>query len=104
EKGLAECRAVIAYYMNNARIIRQGLLKLGLEVTGGDNAPYLWVKAPGNLTSWQFFDKLLNECQVIVTPGSGFGPAGEGYIRISSFGHVENIEKAVESIVKNLAV
>ena len=102
EKGLAECREVIAYYMNNARIIREGLLQLGLEVTGGDNAPYLWVKSPGNLTSWQFFDKLLNECQVIVTPGSGFGPAGEGYVRISSFGHVENIQKAVKSIVQNL--
>ena len=104
EEGLAECRSVIAYYMNNAKVIRDGLLKIGLEVTGGDNAPYLWVKAPQNLTSWQFFDKFLNECQVIVTPGSGFGPAGEGYVRISSFGHSENIEKAMESIIKNLRV
>jgi len=104
EKGLAECHSVIAYYMNNARVIREGLQQIGLEVIGGVNAPYLWVKAPQGFTSWQFFDKFLTECQVIVTPGSGFGPAGEGYVRISSFGHSENIEKAMVSIVKNLRV
>ncbi len=104
ERGLSECRAVIAYYMNNARIIREGLQQIGLEVIGGKNAPYLWVKSPNGLTSWQFFDKFLTECQVIVTPGSGFGPAGEGYVRISSFGHKEHIEKAMLSIVKNLSV
>jgi LL-diaminopimelate aminotransferase len=102
EQGLLECRKVIAYYMENARIIREGLKKVGLTVYGGDNAPYLWVKSPGNLTSWQFFDKLLHECEVITTPGSGFGPAGEGFIRISAFGHRENIEKAVASIVQKL--
>jgi LL-diaminopimelate aminotransferase len=102
EQGLIESREVIAYYMENARIIREGLKKVGLTVYGGDNAPYLWVKTPGSMTSWQFFDKLLHECEVITTPGSGFGPAGEGFIRISSFGHRENIEKAVMSIVKNL--
>ncbi len=102
EQGLLECRQVIAYYMENARIIREGLKQVGLTVYGGDNAPYLWVKSPGNLTSWQFFDKLLHECEVITTPGSGFGPAGEGFIRISAFGHRENIETAVASIVKNL--
>ncbi len=104
QKGLAECRSVIAYYMDNARVIREGLQEIGLEVIGGVNAPYLWVKAPSGLTSWQFFDKFLTECQVIVTPGSGFGPAGEGYVRISSFGHSENIKKAMASIVKNLRV
>ena len=87
EKGLAECHKVIDYYMENARIIREGLLAIGLTVYGGDNAPYLWVKAPGNMTSWEFFDKLLDEAHVIGTPGSGFGPAGEGYFRLSAFGH-----------------
>ena len=102
DQGLAECRNVIAYYMENARIIREGLKSVGLTVYGGDNAPYLWVKSPGDLTSWQFFDKLLHECQVITTPGSGFGPVGEGFIRVSAFGHRENVEKAVRSIIDNL--
>lgn len=103
-EGLAECRKTIAYYMENARIIRDGLRKVGLTVYGGDNAPYLWVRTPGKMSSWDFFDVLLDTCHVEVTPGSGFGPSGEQFIRVSSFGHRENIEAAVASIVKNLNV
>jgi len=103
-EGLKQSREIIAYYMENARIIREGLRSVGLTVFGGDNAPYLWVKTPGNVSSWDFFDQLLTQCQVIATPGSGFGAAGEHYIRISAFGHRENIETAVESIRKNLVL
>ncbi|MGM0652508.1 MAG: LL-diaminopimelate aminotransferase [Bacillota bacterium] len=102
EDGLKECKAVISYYMENAGIIREGLQELGLTVYGGTNGPYLWLKAPDGLTSWQLFDKLLYETAVIGTPGSGFGPSGEGYFRLSAFGHRESIEKAVESICSNL--
>lgn len=102
ERGLAESKRLIDYYMENARIIRQGMEGLGLKVFGGDNAPYIWLKCPNNLSSWEFFDKLLNEAKVVCTPGVGFGPSGEGYVRLSAFGHRENIEKAVESIKKNL--
>lgn len=102
EQGLQENRALIAYYMNNARLIRSGLSELGLTVYGGVNAPYLWLKTPGELTSWAFFDKLLNEARVVGTPGSGFGPAGEGYFRLSAFGHREDIEAALDSIKGNL--
>ncbi len=101
-EGLAECRKTITYYMDNARVIREGLSSLGLRLYGGDNAPYLWLKTPGGLSSWEFFDKLLHEAWVIGTPGSGFGPAGEGYFRLSSFGHREDIEAAVASIVSRL--
>jgi len=103
-EGLAQAREIIAYYMENARIIREGLRSVGLTVFGGDNAPYLWVKTPGNMASWDFFDQLLTQCQVIATPGSGFGAAGEQYIRVSAFGHRENIKTAVASIKKNLVI
>ncbi len=102
EAGLKQSREVVNYYMENARIIREGLLSLGLKVYGGDNAPYLWVETPGGYGSWEFFDKLLTECQVIVTPGAGFGPTGENYIRLSAFGHRENVIAAMESIKTNL--
>ncbi len=101
-EGLKQSREVVNYYMENARIIREGLLSLGLKVYGGDNAPYLWVETPSGYGSWEFFDKLLNECQVIVTPGAGFGPTGENYIRLSAFGHRENVIAAMESIKSNL--
>lgn len=100
--GQKECSKLISYYMENAKVIKNGMEKLGLEVFGGENAPYIWVKTPGKLTSWEFFDKLLNECSVISTPGSGFGSGGEGYIRLSAFGQRKNIEKAVKSIKENL--
>jgi LL-diaminopimelate aminotransferase len=102
EKGLKENQETIDYYMANAQIIREGLASMGMEVFGGVNAPYVWLKTPNNLKSWDFFDKLLNETHVVGTPGSGFGPNGEGYFRLSSFGHKGNIEEAVASIKTNL--
>lgn len=104
EAGLAESRQLVDYYMENARIIREGLQSMGLTVYGGDNAPYLWLKTPGGMSSWDFFDKLLQETGVIGTPGSGFGPAGEGFFRLSAFGHREDIEKAIASIRENLSL
>lgn len=101
-RGLEECRELIGYYMENSRIIKEGLQKCGLTVYGGINAPYLWVRTPGNLSSWEFFDHLLQETHVVGTPGSGFGPSGEGYFRLSAFGHRAAIEAAVESIVARL--
>jgi len=102
EQGLAECQGLIDYYMRNAAIIRTALEELGLDVYGGDNAPYVWMKAPNGMKSWDFFDKLLTEAHVVGTPGAGFGPSGEGYFRLSSFGHRESIEQAVVSIRENL--
>jgi LL-diaminopimelate aminotransferase len=99
--GQRESKKMVGYYMNNARIIKRNLLALGFKVFGGEHAPYIWVKNPNNLTSWEFFDKLLNETHVVGTPGSGFGRSGEGYLRLSAFGHTEDIEKAVKSIRKN---
>jgi len=104
EKGLAECRSLIDFYMENARIIREGLESLGLTVFGGVNAPYLWLKTPGGLSSWEFFDKLLHETGAVGTPGSGFGPSGEGYFRLSAFGHRGDIEKAMASIKEGLQI
>ena len=101
-EGAEESQKVVDYYMQNAEIIKEGLDAKGIKYFGGDNAPYIWMKTPGGMKSWEFFDKLLNEAHVVGTPGSGFGPSGEGYFRLSSFGHKENIEKAVESILKNL--
>lgn len=101
--GLEECREIINYYMENARIIKKGLEAKGLiVVSGGVNAPYLWVKTSNKMSSWNFFDKMLNEAHVVITPGSGFGPSGEGYFRVSAFGHRENVLKAVENIKNNL--
>jgi len=100
--GWKQTKEIIDYYMENARIIREGLTEVGVTIFGGVDAPYIWLKTPGNLTSWEFFDKLLNECNVVGTPGSGFGPSGEGYFRLSAFGHRENVIEAVERIKKNL--
>jgi LL-diaminopimelate aminotransferase len=101
-QGQKEAGELISYYMENARIIREGLQAKGLQVYGGVNAPYLWLKTPGGLTSWAFFDKLLSEAHVVGTPGSGFGPSGEGYFRLSAFGHRTSIEEAVDSVRKKL--
>jgi LL-diaminopimelate aminotransferase len=95
-EGKQQNAEVIRYYMQNARIIREGLQELGFEVYGGVNAPYIWVKTPGKLTSWEFFDRLLDEVQIVGTPGSGFGPSGEGYFRLTAFGSRENTELAME--------
>ncbi|MGI6261536.1 MAG: LL-diaminopimelate aminotransferase [Acutalibacteraceae bacterium] len=98
-EGQREIRENIAYYHNNASIIRNGLAQAGFEVYGGVNSPYIWLKTPGDMTSWQFFDELLNRVQVVGTPGSGFGPCGEGYFRLTAFGTTENTKAALERIV-----
>ncbi len=102
DEGWRQTKEVIDYYMANARIIREGLAAAGLTVDGGVNAPYIWLKTAHGLSSWDFFDKLLTECNVVGTPGSGFGPSGEGFFRLSAFGHRENVEEAVERIKRNL--
>ena len=97
-EGWAQIRETIDYYMENARIIREGLTAAGITCFGGVNAPYIWLETPEGMTSWDFFDKLLNECHVVGTPGSGFGPSGEGYFRLSAFGDRANVETAVQRI------
>ncbi|MHB1830220.1 MAG: LL-diaminopimelate aminotransferase [Candidatus Micrarchaeaceae archaeon] len=104
DEGIAENQSIIDGYMGNARTIRECLVQKGLKVFGGVNAPYLWIKAPDGMSSWEFFDKMLNEAHVVVTPGSGFGPSGEGYIRVSAFGHKGDISTAAESIRANFRV
>ena len=102
EEGQAEGRGLVEGYMENARIIREGVLETGLTVHGGTNAPYIWVETPNEMSSWDFFDKVLNETHIVGTPGSGFGPSGEGFFRLSAFGHKGDIEAAVKSIKENL--
>ncbi|MBI5503570.1 MAG: LL-diaminopimelate aminotransferase [Deltaproteobacteria bacterium] len=97
-QGQIEVRANIDYYMRNAALIRQSLATLGLEVHGGINAPYVWVRTPEGLGSWEFFDALLTRAHVVGTPGAGFGSCGEGYFRLSAFGRRENVEEALERI------
>lgn len=98
EEGKKQIKETIAYYMENARIIREGLQAAGFKVFGGVNAPYIWLKTPDNMGSWEFFDKLMKEAQVVGTPGAGFGASGEGYFRLTAFGSRENTEKAIERI------
>ncbi|WP_313134432.1 LL-diaminopimelate aminotransferase [Anaerocolumna sp.] len=100
EEGKRQTREQIAYYMNNAEVIREGLAGSGYNVSGGVNAPYIWLETPKNMTSWQFFDYLLKEANVVGTPGSGFGPRGEGYFRLTAFGTYENTLEAMERIKK----
>lgn len=97
-EGQKEIQENIAYYMENARIIRDGLTKAGFTVFGGKNAPYIWLKVPEGLTSWEFFDKLLSKVNVVGTPGVGFGPSGEGYFRLTAFGTKENTIEAINRI------
>lgn len=99
KEGRKETGEQIAYYMNNAKIIREGLTKAGYEVFGGVDAPYIWLKTPDQMKSWEFFDYLLEELNIVGTPGSGFGPSGEGYFRLTAFGSVENTKKAMERIL-----
>ncbi len=103
EEGQKAVRETIAYYMENARIIREGLKAAGFTVYGGVNAPYIWLQTPGKMDSWAFFDKLLNEAHIVGTPGSGFGSCGQGYFRLSAFGLRENVVTAVERIQKSFA-
>jgi LL-diaminopimelate aminotransferase len=99
EAGQSQIKALIAFYMENARIIREQLTAAGISVFGGINAPYVWVKTPDGLSSWDFFDKLLQDCNVVGTPGAGFGAAGEGYFRISAFNSRDNVNEAMRRIV-----
>lgn len=98
DEGWAQIKGNIDYYMENARIIREGLTSSGITCFGGVNAPYIWLETPEGMSSWDFFDKLLSECHVVGTPGSGFGPSGEGYFRLSAFGSRGNVETAVQRI------
>lgn len=99
-EGKQQVKATIDYYMTNARIMKEGLQSCGLEVFGGDNAPYLWLKTPDGLSSWKFFDKLLYEVNIVGTPGIGFGPSGEGYLRLTAFGDRESTQEAMERLRK----
>lgn len=103
DEGGKQVRALVDYYMENARIIREGLQAAGLTVYGGENAPYIWVKTPPGLDSWGFFDQLLTEAHVVGTPGSGFGPSGEGYFRLTGFGGRDQTEEAVARIRTRLS-
>lgn len=98
EEGKKQTAQQIAYYMNNARIIKEALAEIGYTVSGGVNAPYIWLKTPKNMSSWEFFDYLLEHANLVGTPGSGFGPSGEGYFRLTAFGSYENTLTAVERI------
>lgn len=98
EDGYKQTRENIAYYKENARIIREGLESIGLTVFGGVDAPYIWLKAPAGMTSWDLFDLLLEKVHIVSTPGSGFGPSGEGYLRLTAFGSRENTLRAIERI------
>jgi LL-diaminopimelate aminotransferase len=97
-EGKQQVRALIEHYLGNAKILREGAERAGLKVFGGVNAPYLWVRAPKGLTSWQVFDKILHEAHVVVTPGSGFGARGEGYFRLSAFNSRANAEEVARRL------
>jgi LL-diaminopimelate aminotransferase len=103
DEGRAQVRALVDGYMENARIIREGLLAAGLTVYGATNAPYIWVKTPPGLSSWDFFDRLLQDAWIVGTPGAGFGPSGEGYFRLTAFGQRADTEEAVHRIKTRLA-
>ena len=98
EEGQRQIKETIAYYQENARVIREGLTEAGLTCFGGVNAPYIWLKTPDGMGSWEFFDKLLKEANVVTTPGAGFGPSGEGYIRLTAFGDADATKEAVARI------
>jgi len=98
EDGLMQVRENIRYYLENARIISETLTELGIWFTGGKNSPYIWLKCPGNMSSWEFFDMLLKNYGIVGTPGSGFGKNGEGFFRLTAFGNRVNIIKAMERI------
>jgi len=100
DEGRKQCRALIEHYMSNAKILRSACEGIGLQVFGGENAPYVWVKTPRGLTSWEMFDRMLNEINVVITPGAGFGAQGEGYFRISAFNSRENAEEVARRLKK----
>lgn len=98
DEGRAQIQELVKFYMKNARLIREGLESIGIQVYGGENAPYVWLKTPADTSSWEFFDQLLNQAHLVGTPGSGFGAAGEGYFRLSAFNSRENVDEAVRRI------
>lgn len=100
KEGKAQIKNQISYYMENASMILEGLKQAGYQVYGGVNAPYIWLKTPGRMSSWEFFDELFKNANVVGTPGSGFGPHGEGYFRLTAFGTHENTKKALERIAR----
>ncbi len=100
-EGRKQSRALIEHYMGNAKVLRNAAAKAGLEVFGGIDAPYIWVKTPNGLTSWQMFDRMLRELNVVVTPGAGFGVQGEGYVRISAFNSRENADEVARRLQKS---
>lgn len=102
EVGMAQCRENIAYYMENARIIKEGFEKIGVTCYGGVNSPYIWLQCPNGMSSWEFFDFMLEKLAVVGTPGAGFGKMGEGYFRLTGFGSRENTIEAVERVVNGL--
>ncbi len=101
-EGKQQIRATIDYYMQNARLMREALTNMGFTVYGGTDAPYIWVKTPKGMTSWEFFDWVLHSAHVVCTPGAGFGPSGEGYVRLTAFGTHGNTEKALRRIDNKL--
>lgn len=98
--GLAQTRAQVAFYMENARLLREGLCEVGFTLYGGEHAPYIWMRTRDGLSSWDFFDKLLADCHVVGTPGSGFGPSGEGFFRLSAFNSRDHVNEAIARIQK----
>lgn len=102
-EGKVQVKNTIQYYMTNAKIMREGLQKIGLNVFGGENAPYIWVKTPNKKPSWKFFEEMLYEANVVSTPGVGFGPSGEGYVRLTAFGERENCQEAMYRLAKWLS-
>jgi len=103
-EGQAEIKAIVSYYMGNAKIIKEGLESIGLETFGGENAPYIWLKTPQGMDSWTFFDKLLHETHIVGTPGTGFGPSGQGYFRLTAFGNREATIEAIARIKTRLSL
>ncbi len=103
EEGQRQIRELIDFYMENARLLREGLTASGFRVYGGVNAPYVWLKTPAGVSSWDFFDQLLHKSHIVGTPGSGFGAAGEGFFRLSAFNSLENTQRAIERIQKSVA-
>ena len=97
-EGKKQIKETIAYYMENARIMRESLTRLGLKTFGGENAPYIWLKTPNDTPSWKFFEQMLYGAEVVCTPGVGFGPAGEGYVRLTAFGDRDDCKEAMRRI------
>ncbi|MEM7234188.1 MAG: aminotransferase class I/II-fold pyridoxal phosphate-dependent enzyme, partial [Planctomycetota bacterium] len=101
-EGKAQMQELVSYYLENARLIREGLTEAGIRTFGGVHAPYIWLETPGGVSSWDFFDQLLEKAHVVGTPGSGFGPGGEGYFRLSAFGNRDDVIEAIRRIKEQL--